>query len=1287
MYLLHTLIADYLSKKVLFTLFALFTIIPCSFADNFLSINCPANYSIQADPCLEGWELTYDSIQWSSNIQLADTVYTPSEGTLLEVGTYPSSIVVTDLGGNISVCNFVITVESTIAFPVCNNLIQVSLETGCEQTVEIEDILEGGSYCYEDFNLVLRNPIGQIMQQGSEIIVDESYLPNHWTLEAIDTSSNYKCWGSLDVTLPTYFEMDCPSDITVFCHEPTDPTYTGNAGVLSCFPPSEYSVYFNDQTSTFNCPDIEDYVITRTWSSENTYGEATSCIQTITAIRFSLEDVVMPPDFDGIDQPKLSCESGQSISEIADVSITGTPLVNGFYPDLITCDFSVTVEDTITNICGASHEIIRRWRIIDWCDTGGVLEHFQKIIIDDYKAPKFEVQDTIWVSSTTDCFNETVIPPAVIQEECSEYKIEIQLPWDTLHQNGGTAFVVFSPNVQQIYYKITDACGNSTTKISHIIIEPQNLIDCPKDVVISCKDYFEGIKDSLNNGNVEILEVFGMPEFSSNCKPELLYSFNLQVDDCGNGIIERTISTTNFENESVCEQIIEVNHESYWGVRFPPHETIECTSEELEFLEPEVFGVECENIKIEYEDQLFTSVPDACYKIARTWRVINECLYDSIIANVTVETPEVVYAGGTFPDCDFDGQGGCDYYTFFDGYSNSTYPEHIPDGIIEFTQQIKVIDNTDPVFVFPTIENQKYYVSPDTCTAYVDLPKPDAEDCSQIEYVYGGSFSVPDNGIYENLGIGHYTAWVKAKDLCGNYSEHQWIDFYVIDSFPPVAICKDTVIVEIGSNFTGFVNADYIAEESYDNCSQHLNYSFSPQLVDHHRIYNCFELGDYSQLVWVKDQYNKQDTCRTLIRVQDVDNSCENAQTYIDGFIFDEYENQSVAQVEISLSDSTGILEQQHTGFTGNFQFFGYPLGNDYSVVPKKDINPLNGVTTFDIVLIRKHILHIQYLDSPYKIIAADANKSGSVTISDAVAIRKLILHIDDKFPNNESWRFVDGMYDFPDPKNPWAEPFPEIAELNQFPGISDCLFFIGMKIGDVNNSANMNQLQNSGDRHFIDDLTFSLPDKEFQQGEIFEVPFVIRNKNIIGYQFTSYLNPDVLEILDIKDGFSQKEHFGLSRMEKGYITTSWDGQVVGRNANAFSFIFIAKEDGFLKDHIELNNDFTKTEAYTSELELWNIKLEFDLKLLSENSFLLFQNEPNPFSQKTNFRFFIPEKSEVDISIFTLNGERIFYVTNFYEKGTHNFDVKKKDLPRSGIYYYQIRTSNQTKTQKMILIK
>ena len=48
----------------------------------------------------------------------------------------------------------------------------------------------------------------------------------------------------------------------------------------------------------------------------------------------------------------------------------------------------------------------------------------------------------------------------------------------------------------------------------------------------------------------------------------------------------------------------------------------------------------------------------------------------------------------------------------------------------------------------------------------------------------------------------------------------------------------------------------------------------------------------------------------------------------------------------------------------GSYDFADMPMGGEYVVVPERDIDPMNGVSTLDLVLIQKHILGLDPLDS-----------------------------------------------------------------------------------------------------------------------------------------------------------------------------------------------------------------------------------------------------------------------------------------------------------------------------------
>lgn len=118
------------------------------------------------------------------------------------------------------------------------------------------------------------------------------------------------------------------------------------------------------------------------------------------------------------------------------------------------------------------------------------------------------------------------------------------------------------------------------------------------------------------------------------------------------------------------------------------------------------------------------------------------------------------------------------------------------------------------------------------------------------------------------------------------------------------------------------------------------------------------------------------------------------------------------------------------------------PRTSAYQLTFSKNTDALNGVTTFDIVKIRRHILGLEPFDDNFKLVAADVNLSGSVTTFDMIEIQKVILGINSQFPNAPSWGFV----------SPQGNLF-NILTLNDLQQDVN-LNIIGLKIGDVNYSA-----------------------------------------------------------------------------------------------------------------------------------------------------------------------------------------------------------------------------------------
>jgi len=157
----------------------------------------------------------------------------------------------------------------------------------------------------------------------------------------------------------------------------------------------------------------------------------------------------------------------------------------------------------------------------------------------------------------------------------------------------------------------------------------------------------------------------------------------------------------------------------------------------------------------------------------------------------------------------------------------------------------------------------------------------------------------------------------------------------------------------------------------------------------------------------------------------------------------------------IKVELSGGIIASVLTDSSGNFQFINVPAGGNYTIKPTHDINDVNGVTTFDLVLISKHILALETFDSPWKMIAGDVNQSNSITTFDIVESRKIILGINPSFPSNTSWRFFPASTVFANSANPFQGGLPsDNISVSNLQANYTGADFKGVKVSDVNNTA-----------------------------------------------------------------------------------------------------------------------------------------------------------------------------------------------------------------------------------------
>ncbi|MFC1898283.1 T9SS type A sorting domain-containing protein [Candidatus Cloacimonadota bacterium] len=95
---------------------------------------------------------------------------------------------------------------------------------------------------------------------------------------------------------------------------------------------------------------------------------------------------------------------------------------------------------------------------------------------------------------------------------------------------------------------------------------------------------------------------------------------------------------------------------------------------------------------------------------------------------------------------------------------------------------------------------------------------------------------------------------------------------------------------------------------------------------------------------------------------------------------------------------------------------------------------------------------------------------------------------------------------------------------------------------------------------------------------------------------------------------------------------------------------------------------------------------------LKANSPYKLSNYPNPFNPETTISFNILEQGKVELAIYNIKGQRIkTLLNNRLDQGRHevtwNGEDDRNAQVGSGVYFYNLKTKNQTIVKKMILLK
>ena len=876
-----------------------------------------------------------------------------------------------------------------------------------------------------------------------------------------------------------------------------------------------------------------------------------------------------------------------------------------------------------------------------------------------------------------------------------------------------------------VFLRVTDAKGNQAICWTEVIVEDKIAPVCNDlaDITIGCDDYHNGelgVTTDSNNDKafsesewVNMTEVqmdfynqeFGLPECFDNATCENLIieqQYQLIEKTCGAFLAKRRFRARDWQGQGLvsnwAEQNITAQPTANWVITLPADWQGGC-NDDIPVTEVVIENGACDLLAYEVEEKVFTSVEDACLKVIRTISIINWCQYQAGGETVTINRNENAQGMVTTPVI-----------------ITSEGNENI--GRLEYIQILKLQDDTAPIITLGEVDN---CINEQACSEIKQFAI-SATDCNitatqNLEYNW--TLSVNESEIASGVGnffelpvepkVEYSVKWF-VSDNCGNTAwEEMTYEFW--DCKKPSPYCLNGVSVELMPS-TGMIQvwATDLERNSSDNCTPaerldfriwHAKLGEAPtdledvQVLPQQITFDCATLGTQSVNLYVIDEEGNFDFCTTFVTVQDNMGACENTADFNDmatvsGIIAD-WKQKAIEEVLVTADNANYVTQEDG--------HYGFDLARNqaYIIKPEKDTQPLNGVSTFDLVLISKHILGVTAFDNPYQMIAADVNGSGTITAFDMVQIRQLILNINTEFTNSPSWKFITANYEFTT-NNPASENYPQVAEIIDL-HTDMVIDFVAIKMGDVNGNASTNGLSVIESRS-TEVFEIQTEDRVLKAGETYELAFTTEQlAQIAGYQFT--MRFDKLKLEKLHSGIAKVDNFGLHKMDQGFITTSWNQSSVGSKHLAvgsntatgqqgnkvilFTLQFTAQSNGKLSEQLSLANRPTRIEAYNENDELMEVQFTFTTPDFNDK-FELYQNTPNPFQEETNIGFYLPDDGEVQLILRDEIGRVIQVQKGNYPKGHNSIQLDKQNL-KNGFIIYQLSSKFGTKAKKMLKIK
>jgi hypothetical protein len=383
----------------------------------------------------------------------------------------------------------------------------------------------------------------------------------------------------------------------------------------------------------------------------------------------------------------------------------------------------------------------------------------------------------------------------------------------------------------EVELRATDAAGNTNFSRSWVFITDKLPPTCvpPPDTLVDC---FDSPTAFGEGDSAALARLFGVPKVSDNCSASFVeLPSERDSSDCRNRRIVRrfqAIDQSGNRSATVCTQTITIRKKHSYNLRFPRDFEGQCVEAKPDSIFFQSFG--CDLIGVSVREKRYGDDAGACYKIFKTYEVINWCEYDGSSAPVIVprdadcngvagdqetwvlvrpdarvfydqnadETDQQPAAGSKPTSC--DGRSNPKGH-----WTNSDINPGIrSNGYWQYTQVIRVFDRIAPV-IYTDKEVTVCSDQPD-CSVEIFIPVGIYEVCSPevdirirvtelvSEYYTSSEITWERYGRFPKylvagvVPVGEYTIEIRVTDACQNTAQAS-VRLHVEDCTAPVPLC------------------------------------------------------------------------------------------------------------------------------------------------------------------------------------------------------------------------------------------------------------------------------------------------------------------------------------------------------------------------------------------------------------------------------------------------------------------------------------------------------------------